>query len=52
MDTKKVVKLVTNKVRESVVKEALDWKQAVDEHKEKQKEIARLSEPKVIGFKF
>ena len=52
MDTNKVVKLVSSKVRDIVVKEASEWKDAVVKYQEKQKEIAKLNEPKRIGFKF
>lgn len=54
MDSK-VVKLITRKVTETVVKEASEWKNAYDLHQKRQAEMARLAEiqrDKQIGFKF
>lgn len=47
-----VVKSIGNKIRKVMVKETLEWKQAIAEHQEKQKKIAKLQEEKRIGFKF
>lgn len=54
MDSK-VVKLVTRKVTETIVKEASEWKTAYDLHQKRQAELARKAEiqrDKQIGFKF
>ena len=51
----KVVKLVTRKVTETIVKEASEWKTAYDLHQKRQAEMVRLAEiqrDKQIGFKF
>jgi hypothetical protein len=48
----KVIKIVEDKVRETLAKETAEWKAAYEAHLEKQKEIAKLNEPKRIGFKF
>lgn len=54
MDSK-VVKLVTRKVTETIVKEASEWKTAYDLHQKRQAELARkadIQRDKQIGFKF
>ena len=55
MDTNKVVKLLASKVTETIVKEAVEWKQAIAEYQKKNEEQAQLIkkfEEKRIGFKF
>lgn len=55
MDTNKVVKLVASKVTETIVKEAIEWKQAIAEYQKKNEEQAQLLkkyEEKKIGFRF
>jgi len=55
MNTNNVVKLVTSKVTETIVKEAVEWKQAISDYQKKNEEQAKLLkkyEEKRIGFKF
>lgn len=55
MGEKNVVKLVTRKVVETAVKEAVEWKQAIDDYQKRNEEQAKLIEKfeqKRIGFKF
>lgn len=47
-----VVKSIGDKIRKVMVKETLEWKQAIADHQEKQKKLAKLYEEKRIGFKF
>ena len=55
MSDKNVVKLVTRKVVETAVKEAVELKQAINDYQKKNEEYAKLVktfEEKRIGFKF
>lgn len=55
MSDKNVVKLVTRKVVETAVKEAVEWKQAINDYQKRNEEQAQLLkkfEEKRIGFKF
>ena len=54
MDSK-VVKLITQKVTETVVKEATEWKSAYEQFQKQQTELAKVAERqrnKRIGFRF
>jgi hypothetical protein len=52
IDSSKLKEAVLREVKSLLAKEIAEWKQAVEQHQEKQKEIARKQEPKRIGFKF
>jgi hypothetical protein len=55
MSDKNVVKLVTRKVVETAVKEAVEWKQAISDYQKKNEEYAQLVktfDEKRIGFRF
>ena len=52
IDSSKLKEAVLKEVKSMLAKEIAEWKQAVEQHQEKQKEIARKNEPKRIGFKF
>ena len=52
IDSSKLKEAVLKEVKSLLAKEIAEWKQAVEQHQEKQKEIARKNEPKRIGFKF
>jgi hypothetical protein len=55
MSDKNVVKLVTRKVVETAVKEAVEWKQAINDYQKRNEDQAKLIEKfeqKRIGFRF
>jgi hypothetical protein len=52
IDSSKLKDAVLKEVKSMLAKEIAEWKQAVEQHQQKQKEIARKNEPKRIGFKF
>ena len=52
IDTSKLKDEMLKEVKLMLAKEIAEWKQAVEMHQEKQKQIAKLNEPKRIGFKF
>jgi hypothetical protein len=52
IDTSKLKDAMLKEVKLMLAKEIAEWKQAVEKHQEKQKQIAKLNEPKRIGFKF
>lgn len=52
IDTSKLKDAMLQEVKTMLAKEIAEWKQAVEQHQQKQKEIAKRNEPKRIGFKF
>ena len=52
IDSSKLKEAVLKEVKSMLAKEIAEWKQAVESHQQKQKEIAKKQEPKRIGFKF
>ena len=52
IDSSKLKDAVLKEVKSLLAKEIAEWKLAVEQHQQKQKEIAKKKEPKRIGFKF
>ena len=52
IDSSKLKDAVLKEVKSLLAKEIAEWKQAVEQHQEKQKQLAKKQEPKRIGFKF
>ena len=52
IDSSKLKDAMLKEVKAMLAKEIAEWKQAVESHQQKQKEIIKRNEPKRIGFKF
>lgn len=52
MEANKVVKLVTDKVRETIVRETEEWSRVQAQLKIERAERAKLNEPRRIGFQW
>lgn len=52
MEANKVVKLVKDKVRETIVRETEEWSRVQAQLKIERAELAKMNEPRRIGFQW